>query len=200
MTPFNNKVHYIWAGGDSIPDNFLHRYQETLEKNPEYQFKIWREEDVLPLLGKFEKLYEKASLFHRLQLGRYTVSSVEGGICADFDIDWKVNFDYLYSLYSDVDLVLPKRRSIYFYDRGKKTTMLDDYIIISEPGAVSTFLDFCINRTERKEDVTEPFSVYALTEWCLDREKTGFLTHEQVYDDENASVAYHHNKRTWNKI
>jgi hypothetical protein len=199
MTRYNDNIHYVWVGKDEIPENFMKKFHETQEKNPSYKFKIWRDVEINSHLGKFQELYEKSSIFHKLQLARYTLSSTFGGICLDFDIDWKVNFDYLYSLYESTNLILPKRRSLYFYDKGKKTSLLDDYIIISKPGEVSSFLDFCISRKDRKEDITEPFSVYALTEWALNREDIQYLTFEQVYEDENALLAYHHNKKTWKK-
>lgn len=125
------------------------------------------------------------------------VSNTFGGIYSDFDIEWKVPFNVVTDLFDEYELVLPKRKSLYFFNRGQKTTMIDDFVIISKPQITKSYLDFCLVREEQKDDKTEPFSVYALTEWCLGNNNIGFLTPEQIYDDPTCTFAYHYNKRTW---
>ena len=194
---FNKLVHYIWVGTNEVPAHFMFNYEKTKQLNPGYKFQIWTEEDIIPLLGEFEETFHNSSLFHKLQFGRYLVLNHYGGVCCDFDIEWKENFDYVYSLFEEKDLVFTKRNSLYFYNRGKKTTLLDDYVMIGKPGLTKSFLEFCFNRTERKQDETEPISVYALTEWCLGKDNIGFFTHDQIYDNPDCSIAYHENKKTW---
>lgn len=194
---FNKLVHYIWVGTAEVPAQFMFNYEHTQTLNPEYQFKIWKDSDILPILGEYTELFTTSSLFHKLQLAKYMISHTFGGVYSDFDIEWKVSFDHVSNLFQDANLVLPKRKSLYFYNKGQKTTMVDDFVIISTPNLMKSFLNFCLNRTERKDDKTEPFSVYALTEWCLGQENLGFLTPEQIYDDPNCTFGYHYNKRTW---
>lgn len=194
---FNRLVHYIWVGTAEVPAQFMFNYEHTQNLNPEYEFKVWKDSDILPILGDYAELFTTSSLFHKLQLAKYMISHTFGGVYSDFDIEWKVSFDHISNLFQDTNLVLPKRRSLYFFNKGQKTTMVDDFVIMSAPNLMKSFLDFCVVRTERKDDKTEPFSVYALTEWCLGQDKIEFLTPEQIYDDPKCTFGYHYNKRTW---
>lgn len=134
------------------------------------------------------------------------ISHTFGGIYSDLDIEWKVPFDTICEDIPDCSLVLPKRRGLYFHNRIKedgqvlsqKTTMIDDFVVMSKPGVTKEFLDFCVARTERKDHSSEPFSVYALTEWCLNKTDIHFLTPEQIYDEPECTYGYHYNKQTYN--
>ena len=48
-----------------------------------------------------------------------------------------------------------------------------------------------MRRTDLKQDETEPISVYALTEWCLNKDNVGYLA------DNDDNIFYHYNKKTW---
>lgn len=194
---FNTLVHYIWVGTAEVPTHFMLNYENTLEMNRGYSFKLWKDRDILPLLDTYTDRYITSSIFHKLQIAKYMVSNTFGGIYSDFDIEWKVPFNVVTDLFGEYELVLPKRKSLYFFNRGQKTTMIDDFVIISKPQITKSYLDFCLVREEQKDDKTEPFSVYALTEWCLGNNNVGFLTPEQIYDDPTCTFAYHYNKRTW---
>lgn len=193
----NNLVNYIWVGTAEIPTQFTLNYKNTQKLNPDFNFKIWRERDILPLLGTYIDTFNDSSLFHKLQLAKYTISHIFGGVYSDFDIEWKVSFNRISNYFDECNLILPKRLSLYFFNRGQKTTMIDDFVIFSKPNITRDFLDFCVNRKERKDDISEPFSVYALTEWCLPRTDIRFLTPEQIYDNQDCTFGYHYNKRTW---
>lgn len=194
---FNTLVHYIWVGTAEVPTHFMLNYENTLEMNRGYSFKLWKDQDILPLLDTYTDRYITSSIFHKLQIAKYMVSNTFGGIYSDFDIEWKVPFNVVTDLFGEYELVLPKRKSLYFFNRGQKTTMIDDFVIISKPQITKSYLDFCLVREEQKDDKTEPFSVYALTEWCLGNSNIAFLTPEQIYDDPTCTFAYHYNKRTW---
>ena len=200
MKVFNNLVNYIWVGDNDIPTEFLDNYERTKKLNTTYQFKIWKETDIIDILdNNFKELFNSSSLFHKLQIGRYSVANLVGGIVCDFDIEWKVSFDTVYNIKDECDIMFTKRNSLYFFNRGQKTTLLDDYVMITKPNITGEFLQFCLDRTERKEDITEPFSVYALTEWCLTKDNVGFFEPSEIYDTDNTTIAYHYNKRTWTK-
>lgn len=190
-------VHYIWVGTAEIPAHFMRNYQNTKLLNTDYEFKIWNEADILPILGEYREIFPSSSLYHKLQLAKYMISHVHGGVYSDFDIEWKIPFSDISNLFAGAPLVLPKRKSLYFFNKGQKTTMVDDFVILSAPNLLKPFLDFCLTRTERKDDRTEPFSVYALTEWCLLQENIQFLTPDQIYDAPECTLGYHYNKRTW---
>lgn len=194
---FNKLVHYIWVGTADVPTHFMLNYENTAKMNSGYSFKIWRDVDILPILDTYADLFTVSSLYHKLQFAKYMISHTFGGIYSDFDIEWKMPFDTISDTFDNCNLILPIRKSLYFFNRGQKTTMVDDFVIMSTPGIMKSFLDFCEQRTERKDDRTEPFSVYALTEWCLGRTDVRFLTPEQIYDNPNCTFGYHYNGRTW---
>jgi len=194
---YKKLVHYIWVGAN-VPTHFMLNYENTQKLNQNYKFKLWTDKDILPILGEYTNLFLSSSLYHKIQFGKYLVMHTEGGVYSDFDIEWKVGFDDVYSSFdNNWNIILPKRKSLYFYNRGQKTTMLDDFVIMAKPSIFKDFLSFCQQRTERKDDRTEPFSVYALTEWCLPRNDVQFLTPEQIYDTPDCIFGYHYNKRTW---
>lgn len=194
---FNNLVHYIWVGTAEIPAHFISNYEKTKKINTGYDFKIWKDSDIIPMLGEYTNLFLTSSLYHKLQIAKYVICDIFGGIYSDFDIEWKIPFNKIYEVFPNPELILPKRRSLYFFNYGKKTTMIDDFVIITNRNNTKSFLKFCLDRTEKKDDITEPFSVYALTEWCLGTPNIQFLTPEQIYDDPNCTFGYHHNSRTW---
>jgi Glycosyltransferase sugar-binding region containing DXD motif len=196
---YKNQVHYIWVGGGKLPDDFKSNFEKTQELNPSYNFNIWTEEKILPFLEEFEELFSRSSIFHKLQLSRYLILNKEGGICCDFDIEWKKDFDTVYSLFEDYDLVFTRRNSLYSYSSAEKIYLKDDYVIVAKPGFTKSYIEYCLTRTDSKGDESEPFGVRALTEWCLKQKKVGYFDSTQIYDDPNSSIAYHYNKRTWAK-
>lgn len=194
---FDKLVHYIWVGTAEIPTHFMLNYENTIKMNQDYSFKIWRESDIIPLLDTYTEIFPSCSIYHKLQLAKYMISHMVGGVYSDFDIEWRQPFDIISANFPECNLILPKRKGLYFFNRGQKTTMIDDFVIFSVPGIMKSFLDFCLVRTERKDDRSEPFSVYALTEWCLSRTDIKFITPEQIYDTPDGTFGYHYNKRTW---
>lgn len=192
MKKINNLVHYIWVGNKKVPEKFMDNFNRTKQMNPDYEFKIWTDLDF-----DSNEFYSESSLFHKLQLARYTTMDKFGGLYSDFDIHWKLNFDEVYSLFDDADMIFPKRNSLHFYNRGMKTDLIDDFVIISKPNLTNEFLKYCEVRTERRDSITEPYSVYALTEWLLGKNNIKFLTHNQIDTDESCTVAIHDNKKTW---
>lgn len=194
---FNSLVHYIWVGDRQIPETFKNNYRKAQEFNPGYEFKLWTDNEIIPLLGEFRELYSNSSIFHRLQFGRYLVLDYLGGICCDFDIEWKKPFDFIYSIFEDCDLIFTRRNSLYSYSSPEKIYLLDDYVIFAKPGLTKGYIQYCLKRTAPKKDESEPFSPYALTEWCIDNQRVRYFDSSQIYDDKDCSLAYHYNQRTW---
>lgn len=197
MKSFNSLVHYIWVGDRQIPETFKDNYRKAQEFNPGYEFKLWTDNEIIPLLGEFRELYSNSSIFHRLQFGRYLVLEYLGGICCDFDIEWKKPFDFIYSIFEDCDLIFTRRNSLYSYSSPEKIYLLDDYVIFAKPGLTKGYIQYCLKRTAPKKDESEPFSPYALTEWCIDNQRVRYFDSSQIYDDKDCSLAYHYNQRTW---
>lgn len=200
MIPYNNLVHYIWVGTSSIPEEFLSNYKNTMKLNPTYEFKMWRDEDVIENDPEYTELYKKSKIFHKLQIARYTILHKFGGVYTDFDIQWKIKFDEVYDMFDDMNIILPQRNSLHFYNRGMKTTLLDDFTIFAKAGILKQYLYFCNKRNEVRDNETEPFSVYALTEWALTQNNIGFLTPKQIDVGDGCTVGIHANGKTWKNI
>lgn len=191
-------VNYIWVGTNDIPDVFMYNYNNTASLNAdEHTFRLWRDSDIESILGEYTDLYTSMSLYHKLQIAKYLICDY-GGVYCDFDIEWYVPFAEIRDVVGDYKLILPKRKSLYFFSHGQKTTLIDDFVIMASPHITKQFLQFCLQRTERKDQPTEPFSVYALTEWTLQNTSVGYLTPNQIYDTAGCIFGYHANNRTWN--
>ena len=199
MIPFNRYVHYIWVGPNAIPDNFLLNFNCTKEINSNYEFILWQDDDIIKNDSEYAILYQNSNLFHKLQIARYTILDKFGGIYSDFDIKWKKSFDEIYQLFDTADMIFPKRNSLHFYNRGLKTDLIDDFTIFTKSNLTKQFLIYCKNRTEKRDYETEPFSVYALTEWLLTQTNIKFLSHLQIDNNENCYLGIHDNKKTWRK-
>ena len=194
----NNLVNYIWVGSSPIPDKFYSNFEKAQQMNPEFVFKLWRDTDIVQNTEKYREIYNSLSIFHKLQIGKYTIMNSHGGIYSDFDIDWKVPFSIVYdSIEGDPDMVFMYRDSLHFYNMGMKTTLVDDFFSITKPGNTHKYLTYCEQRTERRDNITEPYSVYALTEWLLNVDNVKFLTHKQIDVSAESLFGIHDNKRTW---
>lgn len=199
MKSYNNLVHYIWVGNSELPEAFKRNYEKAQKLNPGYEFEIWTDDKILPLLGEFKEMFQTSSIFYKLQLARYLILDIKGGICCDFDIEWKQDFDHIYSLFDDCDLIFTRRNSLYSYSSPIKIYLLDDYVIFAKPGLTKKYIEYCLTRTNLKEDKSEPFSPSALTEWCLNRDEVKCFDSSQIYDHPACSLGYHYNQRTWAK-
>lgn len=222
MKIVNNFVNYIWVGNNPIPDEFYKNFESTKEKNPDFEFKIWRDDDILNNDKEYIDLYNKSSIFHKMQIAKYTIMDSCGGIYTDFDVDWKVPFKTIYdSIDGDPNMVFVNRNVPHYY-KVKRIFLIDDYFIIAKPSNTKKFLkyskfrldeliittDLSYNRAYKPHeqndpkfiDHTEPFNSYALTEWLHwhDKSNLRFLTHDQLSSNVDSTFGVHANKKTWN--
>ncbi len=210
-------IHFIWVGSGEIPQPFLSNFEEFKKMNPNDEILEWRDENLLPLLDRYGRidLYKSSSIFHKLQLARYTVLDQYGGFYTDYDVYWKKPILECLGERINSDISVIQRKSVYFYRPPQswpklrsqereviKTTLLDDFVIFAKPEITNNFLKFSIERakdlTMLKDNLTEPFSVYSLTEWILslNRDVQYFLPSE-IYNDESCTLGYHDNMKTW---
>lgn len=200
-------VHFIWVGDLKIPQPFLSNLREFKDLNPSEEILEWDDNHLVPLIKSYgrQDLYNKSSIFHKLQIARYTVLDYYGGIYTDYDVKWKVPVNDSIGERIKKDLILIKRKSLYFYKKQEsviKKDLLDDYVIFAKPGITNKFLDYSLSRmndgSRIKECQTEPFSVYSLTEWVHDSSLDfGYFDHHEIYDSGECKLAYHDNKKTW---
>ncbi|MGB8702355.1 MAG: glycosyltransferase [Thermosynechococcaceae cyanobacterium] len=82
-------IHQIWIGNRQIPHN-LNEYQKTwIEKNPDWEYKLWTNEEVKEYTFCNEELKflfsQSLTLGERVDVLRYDILYQYGGIYADCD-------------------------------------------------------------------------------------------------------------------
>lgn len=81
-------IHQVWIGEKKMPLRWMHTWRD---KNPEFEFKIWREEDIQSLLSGSKNaeiycLYYKNRIYHgAVDLARVEILKKYGGIYVDAD-------------------------------------------------------------------------------------------------------------------
>lgn len=199
-------IHFIWVGDNKIPDVFKDNILKVKSDNSEDNIMEWGDESLVPILKSYDMydLYQKSTIFHKLQIARYTVLDFYGGLYTDYDVYWKLPISDSILDKIDKDLIFIKRNSLFFYKKETviRLSLLDDYVIYAKPNITNNFLKYSLNRaTENnrlKQDKTEPFSVYSLTEWIYDSQyEVGYFSHHEIYNNMDSTIAYHDNKKTW---
>jgi hypothetical protein len=201
-------IHFIWVGDNKITDSFIKNIIKVKEDNPEDTIMEWNDESLVPILEKYGRceLYNNSNIFHKLQIARYTVLDFYGGLYTDYDVYWKIPIVKAINSKEDKDLIFIKRNSLFFYKKQEivlRLSLLDDYVIFAKPNFTDNFLRYSLDRakdrTRLKEDKTEPFSVYSLTEWVYDSNfDIDYFSHHEIYDNPDCEIACHDNKKTWN--
>ena len=83
------KIHQ--TSKSKILEGFEKQCSDTLkEKNPEFEYKIWDDNDILTLSKKYytdlEKIWDKLEGIQKAYLGRYLILYIEGGFYVDTDV------------------------------------------------------------------------------------------------------------------
>jgi hypothetical protein len=199
-------IHFIWVGDNKIPDVFRDNISKVKSDNSEDNIMEWGDESLVPILKSYDMydLYQKSTIFHKLQIARYTVLDFYGGLYTDYDVYWKLPISHSILDKLDKDLIFIKRNSLFFYKKETviRLSLLDDYVIYAKPSITNNFLKYSLNRASEnnrlKQDETEPFSVYSLTEWIYDSQyEVGYFSHHEIYSNIESTIAYHDNKKTW---
>jgi mannosyltransferase OCH1-like enzyme len=107
------KIHQIWLGG-SIPDNVKKLTQTIQDKNPDYEYKLWTDEDVIAYDFKNKELFYKAkNVGQRSDILRYAILEEYGGIYLDADFIGYKSFDSLLHLDFFVGVSYDKEPTVY---------------------------------------------------------------------------------------
>lgn len=134
------KVHWIWLGSP-LPNKYK-AFQDSWKKfNPDWEFKLWTDKDVVQFNMKNKALFDKSNNWgQKSDIWRYEILEREGGLYVDTDFECLKNFDilhYLCDFYTGIgyDLVDP-----YLYNG----------LIASVPG--HPILKACINNVTVSND------------------------------------------------
>lgn len=89
------KIHQIWLGG-KIPDKYNRLRETWVEKNPDWEYKLWTDDDIesfglqnIESFNKIDNLGAKSDIF------RYEILYREGGLYVDTDFECFSSFNDL---------------------------------------------------------------------------------------------------------
>jgi mannosyltransferase OCH1-like enzyme len=88
------KIHQVWLG--KMPENHKKLIPKIIEKHPDWEYKLWTDDDLkdYPMVNK--KLFNDVSnLGSKSDIARYEILYKEGGIYLDSDFEMVKNFDSL---------------------------------------------------------------------------------------------------------
>ena len=78
--------HHVWVSGDEMPDDVLAARQTWIDRHPEWEFRIWRLEDLTWLRN--QALFDRAIPYsQKADFARYEVVHRFGGVYLDTDME-----------------------------------------------------------------------------------------------------------------
>jgi hypothetical protein len=199
-----NTVHYIWIGGSEISSPYLANYKICTQLNPNFNFKIWRNEEGLQLVNEhgLMDIFAPLSFICKCNFLKYLTLHKFGGIYTDFDIKWKVPFDEIINKYDfpNKDLILTHTL----------TPVMDDPFMISKPNILGSCISYCMRRTNLmidgelfletgKNEISklEPFGPFGLTEWIKNNNISHTSFPQKDLLDNNGTYGNHEQKGNW---
>jgi len=83
-----HKIHQIWIGSD-LPEKYYDWCNSWKKLNPEWEYKLWQEQDILDLLdGPIKSIFLKSKNFGaKSDIARYVILQKEGGVYCDTDFE-----------------------------------------------------------------------------------------------------------------
>ena len=87
-------IHRIWVGNKQIPEEFV-AYEQTWKKyHPDWEMKLWTEENMIPLQNQMD--YDAAKeLAKKADIARYEILYQFGGVYIDCDVECLKNIEHL---------------------------------------------------------------------------------------------------------
>ena len=88
-------IHFIWIGSNEVvPQSYTFNYQKCIRLNPGYNYLLWKNEDCLKLLKRYDLVeqWSKLTFISKCNFLKYLILDKFGGIYTDFDIAWKIPF------------------------------------------------------------------------------------------------------------
>lgn len=87
-------IHRIWLGNKPMPEEFVYYGQTWKKYHPEWEFKLWTDENMIPLIN--QSVYDQAdSVVLKADISRYEVIYHYGGIYIDCDFECQKNIEPL---------------------------------------------------------------------------------------------------------
>lgn len=87
-------IHRIWVGNKQIPEEFA-AYEQTWKKHhPDWEMKLWTEDNMISLQNQKEYDYAK-ELAKKADIARYEILYQFGGVYVDCDVECLKNIEPL---------------------------------------------------------------------------------------------------------
>lgn len=198
------KLHHIWLQG-GIPEKYQINYDEWEAALPDWEHRVWDEKSLLNLCSEeYKKSYAKIeTLINKVNFLKYILMDHEGGIYADLDtalvgdlnkffaeteikdidLEAKLSIRYPFNTeipnipFGDYDVILPGRKTMFFYPNGDKPILLDNPVLMSrkEDSFWFDLINWCEERTNLKAgDLAnmeflphEPYGPYGMTDFLF---------------------------------
>ena len=113
MIPKN--IHQIWIGPKKCPDIWINTFRiDYINKNPEYKYFLWTEDNINPLFNDFpiyRLVYDLETTYNgKSDILRYLILYIHGGIYIDADSVWinEKSFDTLLEQVNESDVFAGK--------------------------------------------------------------------------------------------
>jgi mannosyltransferase OCH1-like enzyme len=90
------KIHQFWIGGTKLPDKYKRLSESWIKCNPDWEYRLWVDDDVEGLNMINKTLYDKAhNVGIKSDILRYEILYKFGGISADTDFECLKSFNDL---------------------------------------------------------------------------------------------------------
>ena len=207
-------VHFIWIGNNEVvPQPYVLNYQKCARLNSNFNCLVWKNKDCLQLLEHYNLVeqWSKLTFINKCNFLKYLILDKFGGIYTDFDITWKVRFQkIMYDFgFPQKDIILTSVSNSYVYESGIGPLM-DDPFIISKPNMFKDCIEYCLNRTDLKNDgehyhktkeliphKLEPVGPFGLTEWLIKKQINFANFPQETLLDSNGHFGIHAQKMNW---
>lgn len=198
------KIHHIWLQS-GVPEKYQENYDKWGKALPEWEHKVWDEESLLDLCTdeQVDQYIKVETLINRVNYLKYILMYNEGGIYADLDsypnkdiyeffvqdkiedidLGSKLSIRYPFNLpipkkpFGDYHIIIPARKTMFFYPNGDKPLLLDNPIMMSIAGDRFwiDLIEWCEQRTNLKDGSMagteflphEPYGPYGMTDFLF---------------------------------
>jgi mannosyltransferase OCH1-like enzyme len=93
-------IHQIWLGG-SFPAKYKQLQQTWIQHHPDWQYKLWTEEDLISFNLKNQQAFDKAKNYgEKANIWRYEILDRFGGLYVDTDYECLKPFDEFMDKYT----------------------------------------------------------------------------------------------------
>jgi mannosyltransferase OCH1-like enzyme len=93
-------IHQIWVGKRPLPETYKKLIQTWKDMHPDWEYKLWTDEEVKHLKLKNRKYYDKAyDMCEKANILRYELLEQYGGLYVDIDFECVKPFDIFHHCY-----------------------------------------------------------------------------------------------------